>query len=143
MIRIKPRKDYLVALESVAMTDIVLNMFIFFFISFSLLYTFSPSRISKVDVRLPKASTAISLEGSEKTILTIARNGAYYLNDEKVSLRGLKDALSLKVKNDPSHALILKVDSSTKFNNVVKALDIINELHIQRVSIAATKKGGA
>ena len=35
--KIAPRRQYITMLESVAMTDIVLNMFIFFFISFSLL----------------------------------------------------------------------------------------------------------
>ncbi len=140
MIKIGPQKDYLVALESVAMTDIVLNMFIFFFISFSLLYTFSPTRISKVDVKLPKASSAVSLEGSEKTILSITKDGEFLLNDEKKDLKGIKSYLGLKVKDDPSMNLLLKVDSRTKFSNVVSALDIINELHIERVSVAAIKK---
>ncbi len=140
MIKIGLQKDYLVALESVAMTDIVLNMFIIFFISFSLLYTFSPTRISKVDVKLPKASSAVSLEGSEKTILSITKDGEFLLNDEKKDLKGIKSYLGLKVKDDPSMNLLLKVDSRTKFSNVVSALDIINELHIERVSVAAIKK---
>lgn len=140
MINIKGTKDYLVALESVAMTDIVLNMFIFFFISFSILYTFSPTRISKIDVKLPKASTAMSIEGSEKTILAITRAGEYYINDEKVRSADLKKILRSRSKDDPDFSILLKVDSSTKFDNVVRALDIINELNIQKVSVAAVKK---
>lgn len=140
MIRIRGQKDFLVALESVAMTDIVLNMFIFFFISFSLLYTFNTTRVSKVNVKLPKASSAVSLEGSEKTVLMITKDGEFVVNDEKKDLKNLKEYLSQKVKEDPSMNLLLKVDSRTKFSNVVNVLDLINELHIERVSVAAVKK---
>ena len=140
MIKIRQQNNYLVALESVAMTDIVMNMFIFFFISFSILYTFNPARISKVEVKLPKASSAVSLEGSEKTVLAITKDGEYLINDEKKDARSLKEYLALLVKDDPSMNLLLKVDSRTRFLNVVSVLDMINELHIERVSVAAIKK---
>ena len=140
MIKIRQQNNYLVALESVAMTDIVMSMFIFFFISFSILYTFNPVRVSKVDVRLPKASSAVSLEGSEKTVLAITKNGEYLINDEKKDAKSLRAYLAERAKRDPSMSLLLKVDSRTKFSNVVNVLDIINELHIERVSVAAIKK---
>ena len=140
MINIKGKQNYLVALESVAMTDIVMNMFIFFFISFSLIYTFNPSKMSKIDVRLPKTSSAVKLEGSEKAILSITRSGEYYLGDEKISPKALKDALRTKLKNDPAFSLLLNVDASAKFGSVSAALDVINELGIQKVSVASLKK---
>ena len=140
MIKIRQQNNYLIALESVAMTDIVMNMFIFFFISFSILYTFNPTRVSRVEVKLPKASSAVSLEGSEKTILAITKDGEYLINDEKKDAKSLKEHLTLLAKDDPSMSLLLKVDSRTKFSNVVSVLDMINELHIERVSIAAIKK---
>jgi len=140
VIKIRQQNNYLVALESVAMTDIVMNMFIFFFISFSILYTFNPTRVSKVDVKLPKASSAVSLEGSEKTILAITKDGEYLINDERKDAKSLKDYLAVRAKDDPSMNLLLKVDSRTKFSNVVNVLDMINELHIERVSVAAIKK---
>jgi biopolymer transport protein ExbD len=115
-------------------------MFIFFFISFSLLYTFSPARMSKIEVKLPKASTAVSLEGIDKTILAITKEGSFFINDEKVDPKGLKASLSARFKDDPSMSLLLKVDSATRFTNVVKALDVINELGIRQVSVAAVKK---
>ncbi|MDD5423296.1 MAG: biopolymer transporter ExbD, partial [Candidatus Omnitrophica bacterium] len=102
MISIKGKKDYLVALESVAMTDIVLNMFIFFFISFSLLYTFNSGRLSKIEVNLPKASSAVSLEGSEKTVLAITKAGEYFINEEKVKGADLKQNLRSRLEENPS-----------------------------------------
>ena len=140
MIRIKPKHDYLVALESVAMTDIVLNMFIFFFISFSLIYTFNPANVSKIIVKLPRAPTAIALEGTEKAVLTINRTGEYFINDEKVRSNDLKKALKERLRENPALELILKVDGSARFDGVVKALDVINALGIQKVSVAAIAK---
>jgi len=140
MINIKGKNEYLVALESVAMTDIVLNMFIFFFISFSLLYTFSPAKMSKIEVRLPKALSAVALEGREKAFLAITKNGEYFINDERVEAKSLKKTLAAKLRENPSVGVILKVDGLAKFNAVAKALDIINELNIQKVSVAAFKK---
>ena len=140
MINIKAKKDYLVALESVAMTDIVLNMFIFFFISFSILYTFNPSKISKIDVRLPKASSAISTEGSEKAVITVNKRGEYFINDDRVDPPKLMKTLEAKLKENPSLGVILKVDSMARFDSVIKVLDTVNALNIQKISIAAVKK---
>jgi biopolymer transport protein ExbD len=139
MITIKGKKGYLVALESVAMTDIVMNMFIFFFISFSLIYTFNPVKMSKIEVKLPKASTTVALEGSEKVMLTITKDGDYFINEDKVKGSDIKAALEAKLKENNGIGVVLKVDGSAKFNNVVKALDVINELNIQKVSVAAVK----
>lgn len=139
MIKIIPKKDYLTALESVAMTDIVLNMFIFFFISFSLLYTFNSQKVSKLDIKLPKASSAVRLNGEDNTILSIVKNGSFFIDDEKIIPGNLREALSMKLKENPSMSLLLKVDRSARFDSVSKALDVINKLNIQRVSVAAVR----
>lgn len=139
MINIRGKQDYLVALESVAMTDIVMNMFIFFFISFSLIYTFNPIRVSKIEVNLPKASSAIALEGSEKVVLAITAKGAYFLNDDSINSADLKKILQKKLAGNPDMSLILKVDGAAKFDRVARALDVINELNISRVSVAAVR----
>ena len=139
MIKISGKKDYLVALESVAMTDIVLNMFIFFFISFSLIYTFSPSKISKIDVKLPKASSAMAIKGSETSVLAITRDGEYFLNGQKVAGSDLTEELKSKLKENPSLGLLLEVDGDARFENIALALDAMNALGIQRTSIAVTK----
>jgi biopolymer transport protein ExbD len=140
VIRIKGRQNYLVALESVAMTDIVLNMFIFFFISFSLIYTFNPIKVSKIDVNLPRASSAIALEGSEKAVLAITSKGEYFLDDEPVARPALKTELEKRSGANPGLGVILKVDGAAEFNAVAAALDVINELGIARVSVAAVKE---
>jgi len=139
MIKIKGSKDYLVALESVAMTDIVMTMFIFFFISFSLLYTFSPQRVSKIEVNLPQAASAIAFKGSDSVILAITERGRIYLGKEEVDPEKLQTHLGGILKERPDIRVVLKVDRLAQFDNVMKALDAINALHIRKVSVAAIK----
>jgi hypothetical protein len=57
-VKIAPTRKYMFNLESVAMTDIVLNMFIFFFISFSLLYTFNPTKAKVIKVNCLRPGTS-------------------------------------------------------------------------------------
>ena len=140
MIKIRQQNNYLVALESVAMTDIVMNMFIFFFISFSLLYTFSPERISKLEIKLPKAKSADKLEGSERIVLAVAKNGTYFIGNDRIGANNLKTALKAKMKDNPSPSVLLKIDGLARFDTVARALDIIHELNITKVSVATVKK---
>ena len=142
MINIKGQKDYLVALESVAMTDIVLNMFIFFFISFSLLYTFNPDRLSRVEVNLPTSKSAATLKGEERTIITLTKEGHVYLGPDLVRINELKSRLKSRIEANEPLVLILKVDKFTRFDNVVKVLDVINDLGIKRLSVAAMSPKG-
>jgi biopolymer transport protein ExbD len=139
MINIKAKKNYLIALESVAMTDIVMNLFIFFFISFSLIYTLNPISVAKLSINLPKASSAVALEGSERVVLAVTGKGEYFINDDGVERSDLKKALKGRLADNPEMSLLLKIDGSAKFDSVAGALDIIHELDISRVSVAAVK----
>lgn len=139
MIRIASTRNYIISLESVAMTDIVLNMFIFFFISFSLIYTFNPDRTSKVEVNLPTSKSIVSMQGEEKTILTLTREGKVYLGADRIDMKSLKGTLKARLAQERSFGLVLRVDRLARFNNVVNVLDVINELGIAHVSVAAVK----
>jgi len=139
MIRIRSGREYLASLESVAMTDIVLNMFIFFFISFSLLYTFSPERITKVEVNLPTSKSEVAMQGEEKTILTLTKEGKVFLGADPIDMKALKGRLKARLAEGRSFGLVLRVDRLARFNAVVSVLDVINDLGIARVSVAAVK----
>jgi len=140
MIRIKGSKDYLIALESVAMTDIVMNLFIFFFISFSILYTFNPDRMTNIEVNLPTASSAQAIQEDEHIVITIPESGELYIGEKRVPSAQLKKHLKSALEARPQSRVILKVDKGAAFNSVAKTLDVINELRIRKVSIATIKE---
>lgn len=124
-------------LESVAMTDIVLNMFIFFFISFSLLYTFSPERIQKLEIKLPEAENVLPFEeGKGQINIILTGEGAVYFNKERVNMGELKEKVAARYKEDPRLNVVLRADKSVRFKQIVSILDMLTELKVSRLSIA-------
>ena len=138
--KIKGSRNYIISLESVAMTDIVLNMFIFFFISFSLLYTFNPSRAGKIEVKLPEAANTKALGESDQIDITLTEDGPVYLGQEMVSIKNLPKKLKEKKDKDSSLNVVIRSDRLVPFKSIVKVLDIVSSLGISKVSIAAVKE---
>jgi biopolymer transport protein ExbD len=139
-VKIKGSRNYIFSLESVAMTDIVLNMFIFFFISFSLLYTFNPSRAGKIEVKLPQATNIKALGEADQIDITLTEDGPVYLNQEIVSIKNLPKKLKEKKDKNPSLNVVIRSDRLVPFKSIVKVLDMLSSLGISRVSIAAIKE---
>jgi biopolymer transport protein ExbD len=91
---IRPKNRYTISLESVAMTDIVMNMFIFFFVSFSLLYTFNPHQESKIKVNLPKGMTMAQMKRDNPLVVTVSAKNEIYIADTLVSERALNEKMT-------------------------------------------------
>lgn len=137
--KIRGHRSYLSSLESIALTDIVLNMFIFFFISFSLLYTFDPHR-QRIEVNLPKASSGSAFEDKDRFYITLTEDGEIYAEKDKVDIKALKDILSTRFEENRDLNVIIRVDKKAIFDHVTQILDTVNLVGIRRISVAVTKK---
>ncbi|MCM8763359.1 MAG: biopolymer transporter ExbD [Candidatus Omnitrophica bacterium] len=138
--KISRTRNYIFSLESVAITDIVLNMFIFFFISFSLLYTFNPTRIQKMEVKLPQATNTKPLEETDQIDIIISEDGPIYLNQEMVTINSLPKKLKEMKNRHSSLNVVIRAERLVPFKSIVKVLDIVSGLGITRISIAAIKE---
>lgn len=137
--KIKTNRTPLLALESVAMTDIVLNMFIFFFISFSLIYTFNPVRAQKIEVQLPKASNIKPFADADLIEVTLTKDGLVYIDQSAVTMKNFSNALKEKAGQNASVSVVIRSDKLVPFKSIVTVLDAVSGLGISRVSIAAIK----
>lgn len=137
--KIQGQRTYFIGLESIAMTDIVLNMFIFFFISFSLLYTFNPSRLQKLDIKLPKAVHTTTIENLDQFNLTLTNEGVIYLGNDIVTMKELRSRISQAHKSNPNLIVTLQADRLVVFKNIVNVLDMLTELEITNLNIATVK----
>jgi biopolymer transport protein ExbD len=135
--KIEGRKTYMTSLESVAMTDIVLNMFIFFFISFSLLYTFSPQRVQKLEVKLPTATNTKAVEKTAQLNITLTNEGVLYYEQDVMTMRELKDRVRRQHTENPGVVVVLRADKLVNFKTVVSVLDMLTEIGISNLNIAA------
>src|SRR6266508_5730748 len=86
----KRQNKILFSMESVAITDIIMNMFIFFFITFSFLATFHKSNEGQVDVNLPKAASATPPAEKKGLSVNLTKEGGLFLDKEPVTLEQLR-----------------------------------------------------
>ncbi|MGE5280479.1 MAG: ExbD/TolR family protein [Deltaproteobacteria bacterium] len=135
-------RRHLVSLESIAMTDVVLNLFIFFFISFSLLYTFDPSRAKQIKVNLPKARNVMAPDKKRSDVveITLSGEGPVYLGSDVVTLAQLETKLGERRKMQPDVAVFVRVDRQVPFKDLVGVLDVLNGLGLENLRIAAQQE---
>ncbi|MFA5144510.1 MAG: biopolymer transporter ExbD [Candidatus Omnitrophota bacterium] len=134
--KITPRRGYMLSLESVVMTDIVLNMFIFFFISFSLLYTFA--RHTGIKVTLPAAKITASQE--DNIIVSISPENEIFLDNRKMGIDELRGALKERLAASRKKNVILRSDEKVSLGLAVKVMDIAKQAQAEGVVISTQTK---
>jgi len=134
--RIKTHRNSVVTLESIALTDIILNIFIFFFTAFSLVYTFNPMRESKIIVKLPKADIRMPSDQTEPTIITINSRNEVFLNNQPKNLSDLRKELETLLTFNKMRPVIVRADRSVVIDRVVQVLDVAKNAGVEKLGIA-------
>ena len=135
--RFKRQSKILFSLESVALTDIIMNMFIFFFITFSFLATFNKAKEGQVDVSLPKATSA-SLPVERKSLsVSLTKDGGLFLDDTPVSLEQLKIRVQTEKSQDTELTLVVRADKEVQHGRVVEVMDIARKEGLNKLAIGA------
>ena len=138
--KIKTHRDSVVTLESIALTDIILNIFIFFFTAFSLVYTFNPMRESRIIVKLPQADVKAPADQKEPIIVTINSRNEVFLNNRPKTLRDLKTELQSLIAFSKMRPVIVRADKNVIFDRVVQVMDVANNAGVERLGIAIEEK---
>jgi biopolymer transport protein ExbD len=138
--KIKARREFRVTLESLAITDIILNIFIFFFTAFSLVYTFNPMRESKIIVKLPQADIKTPPDQKEPVIVNINSRNEVFLKNKLTSLTDLKKELEALIAFNKERPVIVRADKSVVFDRVVQVLDVAKNSGVERLGIAIEEK---
>jgi len=138
--KIKTRRDSVVTLESIALTDIILNIFIFFFTAFSLVYTFNPMRESRIIVKLPQADVKAPADQKEPIIVTINSRNEIFLNNRPKTLRDLRTELQSLIAFSKMRPVIVRADKSVIFDRVVQVMDVAKNAGVERLGIAIEEK---
>ncbi len=140
--KIRTHREALVSLESLAITDIILNIFIFFFTSFSLVYTFNPARESRIQIKLPQAEVRPEALKREPIIVNVNARGEIYLGGTLTPLARLTPAVRRALGGDPSVQVVVRSDKSVVIDLVVKVIDAVNKAGATQLSIAVEEKKG-
>ncbi len=133
----------MVTLETIALTDIILNIFIFFFTAFSLVYTFNPARESRIIVKLPKADIKSPVDQTEPIVVTINSRNEVFLSNKPKTLRDLKTELQSLIAFNKTRPVIVRADKSVVFDRVVQVLDVAKNAGVERLGITIEEKSSA
>ena len=138
--KIKTRRDSNVTLETLALTDIILNIFIFFFTAFSLVYTFNPLKESKIIIKLPQADVKTPPEQKEPIIINITNKNEVFLSNKRKNLKELRAELSTLIAFDKMRPVIVRADKGVILEKVIEVLDIAKGSGVERLGIAVEEK---
>jgi biopolymer transport protein ExbD len=138
--KIKTHRHSTLTLESIALTDIILNIFIFFFTAFSLVYTFNPLRESRIILKLPQANVKTPANQKEPIIVNIDRRNEVFLGNKPKTLRDLKAELQSLLAFNKMTPIIVRADKNVIFDRVVQVLEVAKNAGVERLGIAIEEK---
>jgi biopolymer transport protein ExbD len=134
--RFKRQSQVLFAMESVAITDIIMNMFIFFFITFSFLATFQRSNEGQVDVSLPKAASATPPPEKKGLSVNLTKDGGLFLDKQPLTLEQLKARFLAEKVTGAEITVIVRADKEVSHGRVVEVMDLARTEGLSRLAIA-------
>jgi len=116
-------------LDIAPLIDIVLLLLIFFMLTSN--FIMQPG----IKITLPKAKTS-KPQKEENIIVFITEDNEIYLNERKISIDELKDALEEKLKTVQKKTVILKADEKINLGLAVQVMDIAKEAKAENLVIS-------
>jgi biopolymer transport protein ExbD len=139
--RFKRETQVLFNMESVALTDIIMNMFIFFFITFSFLATFNRSREGQMDVNLPKATSTTQPPAEKKSLaVNLTKEGGLFLDKKPMTIEQLQLRFQQEKGQGAEITLIVRADREVPHGRVVEVMDLARTEGLSRLAIATQSK---
>jgi biopolymer transport protein ExbD len=112
-------------------TDVILVLLIIFMVTTPLIIQTS------IKVNLPSAKSAKALEASNQIDITVSSKSMIYVEGNPITKEALKEKVSEMYKENPALKVVLFSDRQARFKDIVSVLDIMNELGIKSLNIAA------
>ena len=139
--KIKSSHKPFLSLESVALSDIIMNLFIFFFTSFSLLYTFNPYQESKIKVSLPKGATNVQERDEGSIIVTVTAKNDIYIGNTLIPRESILNELKKYGKDAKKKSVVVKADRQASVDYFVKVLDAAKQAGIDKLGVSIELEG--
>ena len=136
--RFKHRLKSHVDVNNVALTDIVMNLFLFFFVTFSLYSTFQAKRETPLRVSLPTLHAGPAAERNPAREIFLTKSGEIFWNEEKLTLAALKEKLLQEKKSELPIAL--RADRNASVQALTSILEVVRDTGAQNVSLQTELK---
>lgn len=124
-----------VSLEPIALADIVLNLFVFFFITFGLFATFDPAQKGTFPIDLPRAKQSSLQKASKPLVITIDSAGSLYLGARTIPRSEFVKVLNRELSFRKDKTVSLRADRSISLDQFVSVLDLVRSTKAEAISI--------
>ena len=123
-------------IEIIPMIDTIFFLLVFFMIT-----SLSMVPMSAHKVNLPDSETA-TLKPQEKIVVTISKEGDYYVDRQRVTEDQIKPLVAARVSADPAVAVIINCDKDQRLDHFTRAFDLIKQANAANVMIATAPQAG-
>lgn len=125
-------RKYIVAFSYASLTDVVLQLLIFFLLSSAFVMQ------SGIKVQLPKAVHQ-EQETKGQIIIALTAEGNLYLNNVPITKSALRASLSSLLQKNPQDLVVIHADRSVTLQQTVDVIDIAKSAGAARFFIATAQ----
>ena len=93
-----------------------------------------------VDVKLPSALNTSSMPDSPDVVLAVKKDGTIYVNEGKVTMENLQNALEEAFLTVSEQKLYIRADQDIEYGKIVDLIDVMREAGIEIIGIITEKK---
>ena len=127
--------DHLADINVTPLVDVMLVLLIIFMVTAPMLH-------QGISVALPKtATTNIQSQLEDPIVLSISRDGLYYINETPVARGLLRDRLRAILRGRKEKAVLLKADRGLSYGTVIETLDMLNRMGIESLGLVTDTAG--
>ena len=95
--------------------------------------------VQKIQINLPHASNAPSLEEPKTKAITVMADGTVFLDTYPVSMQELESRLTSLYAADPTLPVVIKGDATVQYQLVIDVLDMVGKIGITQVGLVTQK----
>ena len=129
--RVEPKKA---RIEIIPMIDAI-----FFLLVFFMMTSLQMVQLNSEKVDLPQSKSP-SVQPNEKIVVSLDKNGALFLERDKIEAGKLVAALAPRISEKPNSVVILNVDKNQPMVGFSRVFDLVKQANPAKVMIAATPK---
>jgi biopolymer transport protein TolR len=127
--------DHLADINVTPLVDVMLVLLIIFMVTAPMLH-------QGISVALPKtATTNLRSTLEDPIVLSISRDGLFYINETPVARGLLKDRLRAILKGHKEKAVLLKADRGLSYGTVIETLDLLNRMGVESLGMITDTSG--
>ena len=131
--KIKAHIEPITTFNTISLTDIIFLLLVFFLLSST--FVLQPG----VKVQLPTTTTS-DISSEKSIVISVAKDGTVYLNDNLVNKLELGAQLRQKVLDVGMPIIVLRVDKDLSMERLVEVMDISKMAGADRFVIATAPK---